>query len=208
MNEQEKQTIYSVLVRLIESGETLTRLERRDLLNQLCMVNSRMTLDEILSVSENNRKLQIKRGTSLENDTYTGTSGEITMDTDTRTIRVHDGETAGGVALARISDIAIDQVIEFQLPNDENNHTWYRKYKSGWVEMGGHIKTNSSTIVAITFPIPFAHIPNVISNAFANGSSSGNWYGYPIQGTISNTGCSFSTLQYEGTFWQACGVAA
>ena len=110
MNEQEKQTIYSVLVRLIESGETLTRLERRDLLNQLCMVNSRMTLDEILSVSENNRKLQIKRGTSQENDTYTGTSGEITMDTDTRTIRVHDGETAGGVALARISDIAIYQM--------------------------------------------------------------------------------------------------
>ncbi len=101
MNNLEKQIIYSVLVRLIESGETLTRLERRDLLNQLCMVNSRMTLDEILSVSENNRKLQIKRGTTNENDNFTGAIGEITMDTDVKTLRVHDGETVGGIALAR-----------------------------------------------------------------------------------------------------------
>lgn len=30
-----------------------------------------------------------------------------------------------------------DAVIEYQMPTVENNYTWYRKYKSGWVEQGG-----------------------------------------------------------------------
>ena len=47
------------------------------------------------------RQIQIRRGTTLENDNFTGAIGEITMDTDAKTLRVHDGETVGGVALAR-----------------------------------------------------------------------------------------------------------
>lgn len=31
----------------------------------------------------------------------------------------------------------IDYVVESQLPTAQNNYTWYRKYKSGWVEQGG-----------------------------------------------------------------------
>lgn len=30
-----------------------------------------------------------------------------------------------------------DVVIEYQLPTADNNYTWYRLYKSGWVEQGG-----------------------------------------------------------------------
>ncbi|MCL2331792.1 MAG: hypothetical protein FWC61_04620 [Proteobacteria bacterium] len=45
--------------------------------------------------------LQIKRGTAAETKNYTGRAGEITMDTDAQTIRLHDGATAGGVAIAR-----------------------------------------------------------------------------------------------------------
>lgn len=47
------------------------------------------------------RQIQIRRGTTLENDNFTGAIGEITMDTDAKTLRVHDGETVGGVALAK-----------------------------------------------------------------------------------------------------------
>lgn len=151
-------------------------------------------------------QLQMRSGTTLQNDIFTGAPGEITYDTDKKNLRIHDGETIGGMEIASAG--TADFVVDWQVPTAENNYTWYRKYKSGWVEMGGRIKTSSSTIVEVTFPIPFAHIPNVISNAFANGSSSGNWYGYPVQGTLSNTGCSFSALQYDGTFWQACGMAA
>lgn len=47
------------------------------------------------------RVLQIRRGTTAQNDNFTGLAGEITFDTDAKTIRVHDGETLGGFALAK-----------------------------------------------------------------------------------------------------------
>ncbi len=47
------------------------------------------------------RVLQIRRGTTAQNDNFTGLSGEITFDTDAKTIRVHDGQTLGGFPLAR-----------------------------------------------------------------------------------------------------------
>lgn len=47
------------------------------------------------------RILQIRRGTAAQNNNFTGLAGEITMDTDAKTLRVHDGETLGGFALAR-----------------------------------------------------------------------------------------------------------
>lgn len=51
------------------------------------------------------RVLQIRRGTTAENDNFTGLSGEITYDTDAKTIRVHDGATLGGTTLARADQI-------------------------------------------------------------------------------------------------------
>lgn len=42
------------------------------------------------------RTLQIYRGTTAQNDAYTGLAGELTMDTTTNELRVHDGSTAGG----------------------------------------------------------------------------------------------------------------
>lgn len=49
--------------------------------------------------------LQIRRGTTAQNDNFTGLAGEITFDTTAKTLRVHDGATLGGFALARASDI-------------------------------------------------------------------------------------------------------
>ncbi len=51
------------------------------------------------------RVLQIRRGTGAQNDNFTGLVGEITYDTTAKTIRVHDGATLGGVALARADEI-------------------------------------------------------------------------------------------------------
>lgn len=54
------------------------------------------------------RILQIRRGTAAQNGNFTGLSGEITMDADAKTLRVHDGETLGGHELARadLSNVA------------------------------------------------------------------------------------------------------
>jgi hypothetical protein len=43
--------------------------------------------------------LQLRRGTTAQNNSYTGAVGEITVDTDLDTIRVHDGSAAGGFEL-------------------------------------------------------------------------------------------------------------
>lgn len=46
-------------------------------------------------------QVQFRRGTSAQNDTFTGASGELSVDTDNKTVRVHDGSTAGGFTLAK-----------------------------------------------------------------------------------------------------------
>ena len=54
--------------------------------------------------------------------------------TNTNNIGILDTRTTG----------MLDYVIESQSPTADNNYTWYRKYKSGWVEQGG-IWTGSIT---------------------------------------------------------------
>lgn len=92
------------------------------------------------------RQIQIRRGSATDHASFTGAIGEITMDTTNKTLRVHDGTTVGGTILAKKSEIptvpnfpdSMDYVIEAQLPTVDNDYTWYRKYKSGWVEQGGY----------------------------------------------------------------------
>ena len=47
----------------------------------------------------NNFHLQLYRGTTAQNNAYTGPAGELTVDTQTNNIRLHDGSTAGGVVI-------------------------------------------------------------------------------------------------------------
>lgn len=49
--------------------------------------------------------VQRRRGTTAEHSTFTGAEGELTVDTDKKTVVVHDGITVGGVPLAKESDI-------------------------------------------------------------------------------------------------------
>ena len=44
-------------------------------------------------------QVQLRRGTSSENDSFTGAQGELTFDTTNKRVRVHDGATAGGFEL-------------------------------------------------------------------------------------------------------------
>ena len=40
--------------------------------------------------------LQLRRGTAAQNAAYTGSVGELTVDTENTILRLHDGSTAGG----------------------------------------------------------------------------------------------------------------
>ncbi len=50
------------------------------------------------------RVIQLRRGTTAQQDNFTGMPGEVTYDTEAKTLRVHDGVTLGGYALARVDD--------------------------------------------------------------------------------------------------------
>lgn len=44
-------------------------------------------------------QLQFRRGTTAQNNSYTGLVGEVSLDTSTTNIRIHDGSTAGGAEI-------------------------------------------------------------------------------------------------------------
>ena len=50
-------------------------------------------------------QVQFRRGTTVQNASFTGAEGEISVDTTLDTLRLHDGSTAGGHRLAKYSDI-------------------------------------------------------------------------------------------------------
>ena len=50
-------------------------------------------------------QVQWRRGTTTQHNSFTGAAGEVTVDTTLDTIRVHDGSTAGGIRLAKFSEI-------------------------------------------------------------------------------------------------------
>ncbi len=84
----------------------------------------------------------------------------------------------------------IDYVIASQAPTAENNYTWYRKYKSGWVEQGGYYTGNATTV---TLPVQMSDTN--YSVLFSKNSSPSYWATTNLTLTnISNN--SFSVVKY------------
>lgn len=144
-----------------------------------------------------------RRGTTAQNDAFTGAEGEIVVDTQKHTLRVHDGETQGGFEMATQADLNnkadtsyidgllatkadtdlgniptnYDYVVEKQDPTSANGYTWYRKYKSGWVEQGGTATTPTNGDLAITLPIPMN--PNQFYVTNSSRQPINNWAATP-----------------------------
>ncbi len=57
------------------------------------------------------RTLKIRRGTTAQNDTFTGAIGEITMDTDKKEVRVHDGSKVGGYKVGEKTEHGPDRFL-------------------------------------------------------------------------------------------------
>lgn len=148
------------------------------------------------------KQLQLRRGTTIQNEAFTGAMGELTLDTDTGEIRVHDGVTQGGAEF-------IDAVVAFQKPTAENGYTWFRKYASGWVEQGGIVPKNTGTSGTITLPVEMADVYyTVTSNTGNNGAN--NFFNIDTQeGNITTTTMTWykSAAAMAGS-WQVSGMAA
>jgi hypothetical protein len=90
--------------------------------------------------------LQFRRGTTTQNNNFTGTAGELSVDTTLDTVRVHDGSTAGGFALAKetgTSNITINAAAELRFGDSDSSN--YIALKSA-----GTVGSN------VTFTLPTA----------------------------------------------------
>lgn len=200
--------VLTRLVDRVENDHEFQPYERRAILNTMYEKMCGVQMQEILDDANKSHSLVPKRGDGAVNDAYTGVPGEITVDMDAKTVRVHDGETTGGVAMARVTDTIGDWVVESQLPTAENNYTWYRKYKSGWIEMGGYVLKNAGTTsVIVNFPIPFSvtptvHITKVIDSAATEQNSI-------VVRAVSLDKFTINKLTTNNTvYWYACGISA
>ena len=107
--------------------------------------------------------LQFRRGTTSQNNSFTGSLGELSIDTDLDTLRVHDGSTAGGHALAkqtgssnitlnaqadlRFADANSSNWIAFQAPATvSSNVTWTLPSADG--SSGQALVTNASGVLS------------------------------------------------------------
>ena len=72
---------------------------------------------------------------------------------------------------------AIDYVVEKQDPTSANGYTWYRKYKSGWVEQGGTVTTTSDASTPVPLPIPMT--PNQFFITNSSRQPIDNWSAVP-----------------------------
>ena len=98
-----------------------------------------------------------------------------------------------------------DIVIEWQAPTAENDYTWYRLYKSGWVEQGGYTDTTNAEF-SVTLPKEMLNINYTIQvSARAD------------RLVVINSNVSLSTTVIEGwigdshngrVYWEVKGMAA
>ena len=88
------------------------------------------------------RILQIRRGTSAQNDNFTGLNGEISFDTTNKKIRVHDGETLGGIPLARQDEVSSFDITSVSATFWTNLFATYQTNKN--------IQNESSNLISIT----------------------------------------------------------
>ncbi len=168
------------------------------------------------------RVIQIRRGTAAEHETFTGADGEITMDTTNKTLRVHDGQTTGGTPLARADEIpdltAADYVVAWQMPTADNGNTWYRKYRSGWVEMGGVFDiggdVTASNLYTVLFPLEMADTTYTMTASPAGNTAGGQFGAFAVVVNHSATTTSgavyiFKTeTSYRYINWHVCGCGA
>lgn len=103
-----------------------------------------------------------------------------------------------------------DYVVESQLPTAQNNYTWYRKYKSGWVEQGGIIaETSTVAQKSIVFPVEMADANYNLQVTLVTDTNSNSPTYYSVGArTKSATGFTCYAAANFTKDWKVCGMAA
>lgn len=126
------------------------------------------------------KQVQIRKGTTAQNDSFTGALGEMSFDTQQNRLRLHDGVTVGGhqVAMLNISNTFTDAQ---NINADVNINNNILLMADGNIFAGnttiapdGHIDINTNTILNIDGSAQFAGGQLTISSAGVIGIASGS----------------------------------
>ena len=110
-----------------------------------------------------------------------------------------------------------DDIVESQLPTADNNYTWYRKYKSGLIEIGGQGTTNGGNATVVNLPVAMADTHYGIfiqGQTSTDGHDNATWQVMPVKtNTSPKTANKFyvqsSINGYNLLFyWHVVGIAA
>ena len=127
------------------------------------------------------KQLQLRRGNTAQNNTFTGAEGELSYDTQTHTVRVHNGSTAGGFPLGGIMDISNFRYIQNGI---DNVYGGVRiEFSNGWqLYFLNHNRSASDTV---NFDVPFTNQYYYLVSGNLPGSNSGPRYSTITQTTPS-----------------------
>ena len=94
----------------------------------------------------------------------------------------------------------VDYIVEYS----SDNTSWYRKWKSGWIEQGGRVESRSGYgYQYVSFVIPFSSTNYTIQGSmiFTTSSTAGD---YRCIRNLTAEGCD---MAYNGSAfsWYACG---
>ena len=149
-------------------------------------------------------QLQLRRGSTAENDAFTGVEGELTYDTVKKELRIHDGVTQGGNK--------VPTLVAVQRPTAENNYTWYRKYSDGWVEQGGFASVNECSTTTINLPVVMAdtnYTALAQNNTLSTAQDAENGVGIQRTGTTQvKLFTHYINPNTISASWQVSGMAA
>jgi hypothetical protein len=110
-----------------------------------------------------------------------------------------------------VSQDTIDYVVEWKTPTADDP-TWYRKYKSGWLEQGGTAGIGNDGEYFIKFPKPFADTQYTIlktNNWYLTSAAEYKWMN--IWGKTTTSATTYNARQSTGGVgfsWSACGQGA
>lgn len=103
-----------------------------------------------------------------------------------------------------------DAVIDYQEPTSANNWTWYRKYKSGWVEQGGVLQVETSgwkSARTFSLPIKMANIKYNVNWTSGYSDTISEEVTVTARTTTSFTISKYTNYQSEAC-WEVKGMAA
>ena len=164
------------------------------------------------------RQVQIIKGTTAQNEAFTGAEGALSYDSQKKNLHVHDGETEGGFEIP--SSAMADYVIYWDSADSTDHshakpgvstptdHGWYRLYKSGWVEQGGNA-TVANAGTGFTLPIEMSDANYTIVGGKQGADTAAVGLNiYPSTTTQFVAGVAYPNALTRQFSWQVSGYAA